>query len=599
MAVLPVVAYHAKLPGISGGFVGVDVFFVISGFLIVSIISREIDQNNFSILRFYERRARRILPALFAMVLFTCLIGLIVLLPSEFVDFPAQVLGALFFVANIVFWRQTNYFSDAADSNLLLHTWSLGVEEQFYIVAPILLIILARYLSSWRNLSIAAITIASLLLCIALTPSFATASFYLLPTRAWELGVGAMIALGIVPSLSNRIAREILAASGLAMILASVVFFDSEMEFPGYAALAPVIGAALVIHSGHGTRVGSILSLKPMVLVGLISYSLYLWHWPIFVAGDLYGMLDGQVVSFAFIALALIVGWLSWRFIERPFRSSQSVSQFRLWTSSAVTALVLAIAALGMSMLNGWPQRFDQTTLAFDAASNDISPRRDDCHISEGLISPEERCFLGVSDDGQEPLIVWSDSHGVEVSYALSEDAEVHSITYSGCPPILGFSWDKRPECLAHNVQVFDYLSALPQPRQIVLAAYFDWYADTDGLVAKLVSTISSLEDQGHSVVVMGPTPGPGANAPKFLARGGDPEFDLASDANGTAEVRAMLDRVDQETQADIVRPSDLVCKGSRCSLLIDGSPILFDDDHPSMTMAREIAVLIRGAIDE
>ncbi|MEO0761148.1 MAG: acyltransferase, partial [Pseudomonadota bacterium] len=284
IAVLPVVAFHFGIAAAPGGFVGVDVFFVISGYLITSIIARECAEGRFSLLDFYERRARRILPALFAMIAAVVVIGWFLFLPREFFDLAKSVGAATVFLANVLFYLSAGYFDAASYTKPLLHTWSLGIEEQFYIVIPLLFMALAWM--GWKATAwIAAITVASLALSVATTEAMPQAAYYLLPWRAWELGLGALLALGVAPPLRTAAAREAAAAIGVVLILGAVVLLDKSVPFPGWAALAPCLGAALLIHAGAGgtTRVGAVLASAVPVWIGKLSYSLYLWHWPVVV----------------------------------------------------------------------------------------------------------------------------------------------------------------------------------------------------------------------------------------------------------------------------------------------------------------------------
>lgn len=597
VAVLSVVLYHANIPGISGGFTGVDVFFVISGYLITSIINREIQENRFSILRFYERRARRILPALFTMVVFTIFLAPFVLLPSEFQNFPQQVFGTLLFIANIVYWRQSGYFSDAADSNLLLHTWSLGVEEQFYIFAPLLLMFLFRYFRSGQGIVVALFSFASLALCIALTPRFPSPTFYLLPTRAWELGAGSVIALGVVSEIYSQKLRELLSGIGMFCIVVPIFTFSSEMNFPGYIALVPVFGTALILHCGRKTIVGSLLSLRVVVGVGLISYSVYLWHWPIFVAARLQGVPFTLQNACLLCVAAFLLGWLSWKYIETPLRSSGVLPTKRLWNASGVCFGSLLGVALIFYTLNGWPERFDQSVLAYEKASDDISPLRASCHMGGGLKSTDKFCVIG-DDESKSEVFVWADSHGVELSYALSSYYRVHAITYSACPPVVGIEKPNRPECGAHNERVYRYLLEQDKPVKIVLAAYFQDNIEQEGFHQKLIDTIKSLQRVGHDVILVAPTPSIGTSLPKYLARGGMPYIHAEQDRSNSLEVQSLLSDVAISTHLNIVYPREALCGEEICNLLIEGYPVLFDLHHPSMHMANHTAALIANSVN-
>ena len=253
MAVVPVVFYHAGVPGFGGGFVGVDVFFVISGYLITSLISEEIRQGRFSIVTFYERRVRRIFPALVLVLSVSSVLATWLLLPGQFNSFAKSLFATMFFASNVLFWRETGYFAAPASEQPLLHTWSLAVEEQFYVVFPLVLIVIHRWLKGRWVAWLAPLAILSFALSVWGVGHKPGATFYLAPTRAWELLLGSLLALEAFPRLPNRLLMEVLAAVGLGLIAWGVVELSATSPFPGLNALYPCLGAALVIYSGQAT----------------------------------------------------------------------------------------------------------------------------------------------------------------------------------------------------------------------------------------------------------------------------------------------------------------------------------------------------------
>jgi peptidoglycan/LPS O-acetylase OafA/YrhL len=314
VAIVPVVLHHADVPGFGGGYVGVDVFFVISGYLITRLLLAEAEDGGISIMRFYARRVRRIAPAL--------LIGGLAVLPAEDLLREAKnAVATLAFASNIRFAGLTGYFDDAATEQLLLHTWSLAVEEQYYLVFPLLLAAAIRARAALRPLlwAVTMLSFAGAVRWVAIDPTFA---FYMLPARAWELLGGALLASGAVPAVYARRAREAASVLGFVLIAASVFFYAPQTNFPGVAALPPVLGAMLLIHAGDGTATGRLLSRPLPVGIGLISYSLYLWHWPILVLREQFIVAPGAAGVAAAIALSVALAWASWRWVERPFRGS-------------------------------------------------------------------------------------------------------------------------------------------------------------------------------------------------------------------------------------------------------------------------------------
>ncbi len=313
IAVVPVVLFHAGMPFFSGGFVGVDVFFVISGYLITNLILNDLDRGGFSIANFYQRRIRRIFPALAVVFAFCLAAGFALLTPEDYAGLGRSIVASSAFASNIYFWRSTNYFAPDSDAEPLLHTWSLSVEEQYYVFYPLLLLVLARLRwppARWL-IGIVVVSLIAATLLVFYKPS---ATFYLLPTRAWELMIGGVVAIADNDLQRGRLTRTLAGLAGLAAILLPVLLYTSRTPFPGLAALPPTIGAALIIWSGGAplTPVARLLSSRPFVLVGQASYSLYLWHFPLlaFAAYAAGGEL-GLGLALALCLLALIAAFLS------------------------------------------------------------------------------------------------------------------------------------------------------------------------------------------------------------------------------------------------------------------------------------------------
>lgn len=357
LAVLPVVLFHAGFELFSGGFVGVDVFFVISGYLITSIILSELMEEKFSLVQFYERRARRILPALFFMNIACLPFVWFWLSPITIKDFGQSLFAVSIFASNFLFWSESGYFDTAAELKPLLHTWSLAVEEQYYIIFPLLL------MGAWRfSLGV----VLGILFVIFITSlgaaeygsrEFPNAAFYLLPTRMWELLVGAFVAFYLMykPHLASGAMNQILSLTGLIMITASILLFDKTTPFPGLYALMPTVGTALIILCAvPATLVHRLLSLKMMVGLGLVSYSAYLLHQPVFVFAR-YRM-GSDISDFVLLILAFVSvlgAWISWRFVEAPFRDKQVVGKEHIFTFAILGIVFCAIVGLTMHFSNG------------------------------------------------------------------------------------------------------------------------------------------------------------------------------------------------------------------------------------------------------
>lgn len=356
LAVIPVVLFHAGVRGFRGGFVGVDIFFVISGFLITGILLRDAQMGQLSIAEFYRRRILRIFPALIVMALCTSVGAVIWLLPGEWERYARSLMATALFGSNISFYLATDYFNLGALSEPLLHTWSLAVEEQWYLAWPLVIGLLATRRHGLILVTVVVITILSFACAIWLLPRDASATFYLLPTRAWELGTGAWLAVSR-HAPSRRWLAELMSVAALGMIAVAVKFYTETTPFPGLAAALPCVGAALLIHAGRSdTWVSRRLAGGPFRQIGLISYSLYLWHWPVIVFAES-GLFIGHGIpaKVAMIAVILILSVASWWYVERPFRvASRGWPTPRvLWGGAAAIAGLIALALVLPSIANG------------------------------------------------------------------------------------------------------------------------------------------------------------------------------------------------------------------------------------------------------
>ncbi len=320
VAVMAVLLFHAGL-GCPGGYVGVDVFFVISGFLITRLILQEVQDGRFSLARFWERRIRRIFPILFVVIGVTLVLAWTYVWPYEFAAIANSALWMSVMASNFYFWGDTGYFGGPAEFKPLLHTWSLSVEEQFYLLYPLFLMIAVKWFSSKSlPMLLGIVFVASLSISIAGVFLAASATFYLLPTRAWELMAGGLLVVGANSRFRPR-QNEVVAVVGLAMILVSIFLFDRNTRFPGAAALLPVGGTAAIIYANtnHATTIGRVLSCRPLVFTGLISYSLYLWHWPLLIFGQI-RFWEVPNIKLLVLVFCYVLSIITWRWVETPFR---------------------------------------------------------------------------------------------------------------------------------------------------------------------------------------------------------------------------------------------------------------------------------------
>jgi len=446
IAVLAVIFFHARFPFFSGGFVGVDVFFVISGYLITSILLADLQSDRFSLVGFYERRARRILPALFCVLAVTAIVAPFFLLPKELADFSESVTHVVLFLSNVYFYNNTGYFDTAAELVPLLHTWSLAVEEQYYIVFPLVLALMWRRSRALIFPVLLATAAASLAYSAYKVETNVDAAFFLTPSRIWELLVGALVA-----SHGHRLRVPLPAAQagslgGAGLVLYSIFFFDDNTPFPGVHALAPVIGTALVIQcASPATWIGRVLATSPLVGMGLISYSAYLWHQPLFAFARQESIAEPSIAMFAGLIIATLgISYLSWRFVERPFRDKQRIGRRNVFVLSGTgMGLFLAFGLFGTHsgfFTELYKAKLDQRQLAIlEDRAPGVSPKPTDCQqahtrISSDFVERFETCFRKYG----KGLIVLGDSHGFDMFNALKSLAGrpfVFGVARTGCRP--------------------------------------------------------------------------------------------------------------------------------------------------------------------
>jgi peptidoglycan/LPS O-acetylase OafA/YrhL len=530
LAVVPVCFFHAGLPIFPGGFVGVDVFFVISGYLMASMIGQALSDKNFSLIDFYERRIRRIFPALFVVLAFTCCAASFLIPPKMFRDFGYTLVASVLFVSNIAFWQKSeNYFDAPTELNPLLHIWSLSVEEQFYIILPLFLAIIWYSGRRVTYVFVACATTASLILSIWGTTNAPTATFYLLPTRAWELLAGALVALWpvgdiapgkrrIYPSWVNGFGGVL----GLALVLWAVICFDAEMAFPGAAALVPCVGAALLIHFGRdginpATR---LLGLAPFRFVGRISYSLYLWHWPLIIFAEKYNLF-GHPSFFLKVLIVLISGFVayaSYRWIEQPFRRRNTAqSRIKVFAAAASSMTIVGMVGIFAQTSHGWPERFTGITsvaiepqlVAENANKDGQKFEVSKCFVDNFPSWGKDLCFL--SKYSKNKALLWGDSFAANYAYGLfaTKAANFDTLQYTSprCPPIIGYDAASRPTCAAFNQEVPGIIERY-HISTVIMAADWEGYVKRQKMrFEDIRGTIDLLHQFRVRVVLIGQSP--------------------------------------------------------------------------------------------
>lgn len=649
-AILSVLLFHAGLSFFSGGYVGVDVFFVISGYLITSIIVVELDRDRFTVLGFYERRVRRIFPALFSVLFFSIIAAQLLMLPNEDKDFGQSVVSTAFFASNILFWIEAGYFDAESLMKPLLHTWSLAVEEQYYLFYPPLLILIYKFMNRNGLPLIVGIWAASLAWSVWSTTQHPVAAFYLAPSRIWELLTGSILALGYVRGIESRVVNEVIGVLGLLMIVYAVVGFDHTTAFPGYLALIPVVGTAMVIYSGtaHHTWVSRLLSIRFLVFTGLISYSLYLWHWPILVFTHLY--LDMPFPSWLIallLTLSYFFAWFSWRYIERPFRGKQStVTRRQMFYGSAVVMTGVAAFGLLLHFSQGLRERIPEHVneiVELIESSHSYLPadclRKDGADFSQG-VSP---CALEEEKGDSPSVVLWGDSHAAALVPGLIMLAERHAsvetgfVGMLGCPPLKGIllahnEHSAYHDCTKFNDLVLRELAADRQVDVVMLAAYWSLYAngirkETDPnpgnvflcpvddcrtedtkdnpefMKRGLSAIIDTLSAQGKQVVLIGPVPELDINGAATIARmellHNEREIrpSRASTESSMESALSVMKELERETGVQLLFPHTVLCDSDYCNAAFDDMPLYIDRHHLSPVGAEY--VMQHLAVDE
>ena len=441
IAVIPVILFHAGFELFSGGFVGVDVFFVISGYLITTILIKDLENNSFSLVNFYERRARRILPALYFMIITSVIIGWFILTPYFYRDLFQTITATSLFMSNYLIYLKSGYFAAIADLKPFLHTWSLAVEEQYYVLFPILLFLFWRFGRIATVLLLIALLIFSFLYCLWALDHHPNANFLLLPSRAWELLAGCLVAFFI--QKKGLLSNNFLATLGLVAIIFSVFVFDSSTPFPSYYTLVPVLGAmAIIIFANEKTLVAQILRARIIVGLGLISYSLYLWHQPVF--SFLKHLLFTKPTYFqSFVALVLIclISIFSWQYVERPFRNKKKFSKKSIIIFSIVFIIATALLGLLGHKKMGFTNRLSTETRMISEGSFDKNPRQFECKYLDEKSEIDETCLIGDKKNAEPSIAIIGDSHADHLlqsfhNQLLLEGLTAYNFSFKNCSPV-------------------------------------------------------------------------------------------------------------------------------------------------------------------
>ena len=634
LAVIPVILFHSGLAAFSGGYIGVDVFFVISGYLITSRIVDGLENHSFSLVSFYYARAKRILPALLTVVAISTLLAIYLMLPEGLSSFGKSVIYSLSFLANFHFLHSADYFAASSDKLPLLHTWSLAVEEQFYLLFPMLL--MATWGLGKRRLTyiLVSLFVISLLLSVVGARNFPHKNYFMLPSRMWELLAGSLSllylshqgSLGQLGSNHSRL-KDGLSLLGVALIIYASLTLDSYTAYPGLATLLPVVGAVLIILfasvDGYCRR---ILQFKPVVGIGKLSFSLYLWHFPIFAFSKIWRDQSGvELPLWELLLLLLTCAYLTYRYIENPIRFSARPRRFITGGIFLVTVVLLAAGLLIQKetqlfkVYNGEQLKF--LKLLAEAEHPKLS--WDKCSKT----SYQDAC-VGGDLNASERVLLWGDSHAFTLFDGLSESLKLKHkglvmLTDGSCPPVINSIVAIRSQkCLAHNRRLYEALLKDGAVKHIILVARWSWYLERgpfdnlNGGVGESASnflvkyagsepervnfvsslykdTFLALANAGFMVTVVNTIPEPGWNVPNAvqyrLKETSLDQVDLSYDKSAFVNRNASFDEVllglRNNSHLEVIDPSDFLCDSlvrGRCVTLLDGSPLYADDNHLS-----------------
>ena len=645
VAVMAVIFFHAQFPFFSGGYVGVDIFFVISGYLITSIILEERDAGTFTIFAFYERRVRRILPALFLVIFCTIPFAWMWISPSQLKEFAKSLIAVTLFSSNFQFWSESGYFAAVAAEKPLLHTWSLAIEEQFYLFFPIM--IQSFWFVGRRRLAITVglVALASFALSAWGFPPESDANFYLMPSRAWELLVGSLLVfIESTKPLHERVgihAAQVLSCAGLAMIAYSIIVFDERTPFPGVFSLLPISGAWIVLaFAVPSTLVGSILSQPWLVGLGLISYSAYLWHQPLFTFARLRSLNEPSPAVYAWLCVATgALAFLSWKYVEVPFRQRHRIIRPKLVNYAIISGS--AVIALGLA--GSFTEIGSKRLSASNLASVDLPPSTgSECEWQHPLhdFYKVEICHFGAVGSGN-PVVLWGDSHAVALLEAADKNFKDYGISgvmirNGHCRPIVGIYERSKLSagaieiCERSQAAVLNLMQHMHQ-RAVVIAirwtfqlfpingmidelgfdngeggrelkGYREYLAanqsahfvtDPEAKKTAIRKFIASFAALGTPVLVQYPVPEVGWHVPnrnfKYLVSTGEVPSVLSTSASRYLErnsfIIAVLDSVASQPGVVGFKPSDILCDTfvpHRCVAQINGTPLYFDDNHLS-----------------
>jgi peptidoglycan/LPS O-acetylase OafA/YrhL len=617
IAVLFVLFFHLEIGLFSSGFVGVDVFFTISGFLITTIVLKESGCNDFSFGRFYTRRALRLLPAYLFLLLFVIAFSALIMAPIAFGKFLQSAIASGFFVSNFYFlFEQGGYFTTSASELPLLHTWSLSVEEQFYLLMPIALILLQKYCPKRHQFLVLILFLFFSVLCsYFLTDFHQKLAYFVVFSRAHEFLLGSVLSFAILyhktkfqPSL--LVANVIFLLSFLTLC-ASAMLTINKNEFPGVLALIPCLATCGIIYSGLHAKCLShkLLGFRPLVFIGLLSYSLYLWHWPIISFLKYSGIELTLLVKFFVLIASFMAAYASWRFIETKVRYAKFKSRQKVAVSLYILPCVCLVLLYSHAQSQSfYPERFDKKiVVAEQAAKSTPELGRETCH-SPTLTKDDSDCVLGIENDYETSAILWGDSHanhfvGFIDVFGKEKNMLIHDVTMGNCPPVASIyinAQGAKQACQDKNTAVLKYILS-ESPDFVFLAASWGGYLLGDNILASsnakkiellsdsLIEVIETLLNNSIKVVLLETVPRTSKNLSSCLLKSKMfPEFTSLSECQFKVsddiisnELNLYLSLTEQfGSELDFISVSDFFCQNGICTSYLEGTPLYRDSNH-------------------
>ena len=599
IAVLAVVLFHFGVSGMSGGYAGVDIFFVISGFLITSILMKDGENQSISFLGFYEKRIRRLFPALFATVLASFVAAYFIFMPDEFREFGRSAIAAIAYLSNVFFWLSSDYFQGSSELSPLLHTWSLAVEEQFYLVFPV--IVWASYKTGKRAFywSVAALFICSFVASIWYINTSASTVFYLSPFRFWELLAGSIVAIAFKENLVPTVkAASWLSAIGLILLVAPIFALDKESQFPGWAAVPSCLGTALLIWANdHNKWIGKFLKLRFMQYTGKVSYSMYLWHWPIVV---FYGYWIIRELVWWDTLLLLVatygISHLSCKYLEAPFRLQRGLKlqPLKVYSTSIAFSFVIFILGVLVWKADGYKARFPEFVEQLNLKESHKESGFAGCFIKEDEFYHDnwnyDSCVMTVPG-ATETILLWGDSHAFHLVGGLKtiqQELNVNIAMYAsaGCSPLLDTDIPRNPQCRVNNEFVKELITK-HNINGLILAGNWAWafkVEDSNIDLSSIQSTFAALTAWDKKVFVVNQVPIYPVKNPAFLsmrlssATDGPENYLLAPEygVKASEQIKSLL------PDANVFSPQDLLCEKGKCLIYRNKEIMVRDRAHLS-----------------